>query len=250
MQAVMSGRNDTPGVNASPDLREKAARLFAYLRELAKLRLSTVRDCRDYEEALFFHEIPNEPECASIARSNLPDDGEPWLRIARADEPNCPEPPPICSAWVDSKTLPDSSAMPRLRDEIATPNTDADASPVVRSLRDHPDVQRMWDSYLHEKWELWAPKHRRWQTIQRVYDRLFSMHRHRRSFFMPVYFRVPLHGSRENVHRIGVHRKFASPTTRWTALSARLRLLLPRRLRALRSELPPWRTHFRDVGVR
>ena len=50
----MSGRNDTPGVNASPDLREKAARQFAYLRELAKLRLSTVRDCRDYEEALFF----------------------------------------------------------------------------------------------------------------------------------------------------------------------------------------------------
>ena len=176
MQAVMSGRNDTPGANASPDLREKAARLFAYLRELAKLRLSTVRDCRDYEEALFFHEIPNEPECASIARSDLPDDGEPWLRIARADEPNCPEPPPICSAWVDSKTLHDSSAMPRLRDEIATPNTDADASPVVRSLRDHPDVQCMWDSYLHEKWELWAPKHRRWQTIQRVYDRLFSMH--------------------------------------------------------------------------
>ena len=72
-----------------------------------------------------------------------------------------------------------------------------------------------------------------------VYDRLFSMHRHRRSFFMPVYFRVPPHGSRENVHRISVHRKFASPTTRWTALSARLRLLLPRRLRALRSELPP-----------
>ena len=64
----MSRRLETPDATASVDTREKAARLFAYLRELAKLRLSTVRDCRDYEEVLWFHEIPIEPECASIAR--------------------------------------------------------------------------------------------------------------------------------------------------------------------------------------
>lgn len=29
---------------------------------------------------------------------------------------------------------------------------------------------------MREKWEPWAPKHRRWQTIQRLYDRLFAMH--------------------------------------------------------------------------
>jgi very-short-patch-repair endonuclease len=29
---------------------------------------------------------------------------------------------------------------------------------------------------MREKWESWAPKHRRWRTIQCVYDRLFAMH--------------------------------------------------------------------------
>ena len=58
----MSGTRDTPDASTSADTREKAARLFAYLRELAKLRLSMVRDCRDYEEIVWFHEIPMEPE--------------------------------------------------------------------------------------------------------------------------------------------------------------------------------------------
>jgi len=150
--------------------------LFAYLRELAKLRLSTVRDCRDYEEVLWFHEVPEEPECASIARSNEPDDSEPWLKIERVDEPSCPEPPQICASWVDSSVLRDSSAAPRLREEIATPNTNPDEPPVIHSLRDHPNVKREWDTYVRERWEPWAPRHRRWQRIQRVYDKLFLMH--------------------------------------------------------------------------
>lgn len=172
----MSGRHDTPDASANTETREKAARLFAYLRELAKLRLSTVRDCRDYEEILWFHEVPIEPECESIARSEEPDDNEPWLKIERVDEPHCPEPPQICSAWVDSTALRDSASAPRLRDEIATPSANPNEPPVIHSLRDHPDVERIWNSYVREKWEPWAPKHRRWQTIQRVYDRLFSMH--------------------------------------------------------------------------
>jgi hypothetical protein len=174
----MSGRHNTRETNANTDTdtREKAARLFEYLRELAKLRLSTVRDCRDYEEILWFHEVPDEPECASIARSDEPDDSEPWLKIERVDEPHCPEPPQICSSWVDSSALRDSSATPRLREEIATPSPNPDKPPVVHSLRDHPDVQRVWDSYVRERWEPWAPRHRRWQKIQRVYDKLFSMH--------------------------------------------------------------------------
>jgi very-short-patch-repair endonuclease len=159
-----------------PNTTEKAASLFAYLRELAKLRLSTVRDCRDYEEVLWFHEVPEEPQCVSIARSDEPDDTEPWLKIERVDEPSCPEPPKICAPWMNSSALRDSSAVPRLREEIATPNTNPDEPPIVESLRDHPEVQRIWDSYLREKWESWAPKHRRWQTIQRVYDKLFLMH--------------------------------------------------------------------------
>ncbi len=166
----------SPYWSRMPTTSEKAASLFAYLRELAKLRLSTVRDCRDYEEVLWFHEVPEEPQCASIARSNEPDDSEPWLKIERVDEPSCPEPPQICASWIDSSALRDSSAAPRLREEIARPNANPDEPPVLHSLRDHPNVKREWDAYVPEEWEPWAPKHRRWRTIQRVYDKLFSMH--------------------------------------------------------------------------
>ena len=173
----MSGIRDTPDASTSADTREKAARLFAYLRELAKLRLSMVRDCRDYEEIVWFHEIPMEPECASIARSLAPDESEPWLKIERVDEPECPEPPQVCSEWIDAATLGDSSGSATgLRDEIVRPSVNPDEPPVVHSLRDHPDVQRGWESFLREKWDTWAAEHRRWQTIQHVYDRLFLMH--------------------------------------------------------------------------
>jgi len=172
----MSGTPDTPDAGTSTDTRERAARLFAYLRELAKLRLSTLRDCRDYEEILWFHEIPIEPECASIARLDAPDESEPWLRIERTDEPQCPEPPQICSDWIGVATLRHASTPPQLRYEIAKPDANPDEPSVIDSLSDHPDVQRAWESYVREKWDSWAPEYRRWQTIQSVYDRLFSMH--------------------------------------------------------------------------
>jgi very-short-patch-repair endonuclease len=162
--------------SCSDDTRRKAVGLFSYLREIAKLRLSTVRDCRDYEEVLWFDDIPKEPECESIANSDSPDGNEPWLRIERAGEPPCPEPPHICSAWVNPAILRNNSEAPRLRDEIAVQNANPDESPTVHSLHDHPEVQRAWESFLREKWETWGQNHRRWEAIQRVYDHLFSIH--------------------------------------------------------------------------
>jgi len=160
-----------------PPIAEKAASLFSYLRELAKLRLSTVRDCRDYEERLWFHEVPDEPECASIIRIDDPDDSEQWLRIERVDEPRCPEPPQICTAWLDLAVLHDSSVLaPQLRKEIATPHAEPNEPPTIHELSNHPEIQRAWDVYVKNKREIWVSEHKRWQTIQRVYDRLFSMH--------------------------------------------------------------------------
>ncbi|MFZ4778336.1 MAG: AAA domain-containing protein, partial [Terrimicrobiaceae bacterium] len=162
--------------SSSDDIRRKSVSLFSYLRELAKLRLSTVRDCQDYEEVLWFSDIPKEPECESIANSDSPDGNDPWLRIERADEPPCPEPPQICSAWVNTAILRNISEVPRMRNEIAVQNANPDEPPTVHSLHEHPEVQREWESFLREKWETWAKKHRRWQSIQRVYARLFSIH--------------------------------------------------------------------------
>lgn len=170
----MAGPTQSP-LTDDATLADRASRLFAYLAELAKLRLSTVRDCRDYEEILWFDTIPEEPECASIARSTDAAVG-PWIRVERADEPLPPEPPPACTEWVDPTTFGDSGQPPRLRDSITTPGKTPDDPPVVLSLVDHPEVESAWDAFVCNEWKGWSQEHLRWASIQRVYDRLFAMH--------------------------------------------------------------------------
>src|SRR6266487_5955566 len=43
--------------------RDRAIRLFEYLKRLAELRARTVRDLAEYTEVLWFCEVPAEPEC-------------------------------------------------------------------------------------------------------------------------------------------------------------------------------------------
>ncbi|MGH9857614.1 MAG: AAA domain-containing protein, partial [Acidobacteriota bacterium] len=43
-------------------------------------------------------------------------------------------------------------------------------------LDDHPEVEKVWEKYLEEKWLPWADLHRRWQSVQKVYAKLVTFH--------------------------------------------------------------------------
>jgi hypothetical protein len=62
-------RSDDSKPSSLPDqeVRNRAIRLFAFLREVTELRSKTTRTCDQYEKILWFDEIPREPGCHCIA---------------------------------------------------------------------------------------------------------------------------------------------------------------------------------------
>lgn len=46
--------------------RDRAIRLFEYLKRLAELRARTVHDLAEYTEVVWFDEVPAEPECRTV----------------------------------------------------------------------------------------------------------------------------------------------------------------------------------------
>jgi hypothetical protein len=85
-------------------VRSNAIHIFAYLKELAQLRTKVVRDCQDYEDLIWFNDIPKEQGCFTIAWGTKTEghDDE-WIEIRKMREPPCPKPPMICSDWVVTK---------------------------------------------------------------------------------------------------------------------------------------------------
>lgn len=169
-------------------VQDKAIRLFTYLQELVQLRAPQVRDAENYEAVIWFSEIPHEDGCYSISWGAPLEDSDIWLEVRKRKEPGCPAPPPTCSEWIESGTLYKSEAEPTLIERIFVPkkqerekdsdshvfdSEDVDGEWI--SLVDRPEVSRDWGKYLNEKWRPWADKHRRWNSVQSIYGRLFTV---------------------------------------------------------------------------
>lgn len=178
-----------PTASEEGSLRDKAVRLFTYLQELAQLRTPKVCDLSSYESILWFHEVPHEPGCFSVAWGTEREGAEVWLEVKKRKEPPCPAIPAICTDWVDPAALCDSSREPQLRDRIAgpplpettgdTPSSQAtpdESRPQFLELKDEPDVQEQWLRYLIERWPPWAKEHMCWRAVQTIYGKLFTMY--------------------------------------------------------------------------
>jgi hypothetical protein len=164
------------------ELREKAVRLFTYLKEVTQLRVAVVRDHSNYESVLWFHEIPRERGCYSIAWDDDKEESGLWLEVEKQDEPTVPSPPEICTPWLVLSSLNDSAQEPTLLEKILAPQTEPESEtdggniepPKYLELKDHPEVASEWTKYLEHAWKPWAEKHQRWKNVQRIYARLFT----------------------------------------------------------------------------
>lgn len=164
------------GTSTPELLRDRATRLYTYLRELALLKSTVVRNVSDYEERFWFHDLPNDEAIQSILRGSASDGSDSWVEIRRRDEPKLPPLPLLLAAWVDSTRLTDSSVEPTIRDSISVRmGEDGEQLRVVNRI-DEPDVDREWERYLLISWNPWALEHRRWSELQRRYNDLFRMH--------------------------------------------------------------------------
>lgn len=180
-------------------IRDRAIRLVTYLLELAQIRKKTVRDIddyksiRDHNSILWLSDIPREAEyCFTRAWEIEADDmdSDIWIEVQKYNEPILEEVPDICARWIDINTLQNTEEIPELLTSIVVeekvPNPDADdESPeedqfitVTKKLQieDHPNVSKTWDEFVDKVWFPWADLHKRWQSIQDVYARLFSIY--------------------------------------------------------------------------
>lgn len=101
-------------------VRNRALRLFTYLKELTELRGEVKRNCDDYDQVIWWAEIPREKECYCAAWDV---GGEPayedWLRVERPRRKRPPPPPPALLPWLNERDVSDASQdAPPLKDSI------------------------------------------------------------------------------------------------------------------------------------
>ncbi|MCX5998949.1 MAG: AAA domain-containing protein [Chloroflexi bacterium] len=171
-------------------VRQRAVRIFTYLKEQALLRSKVVRDLNEYDETIWFHQVPEYKGCFSVLSAESPErpDGV-WLEIRKPPrEPQRPPIPASCLKWLDDSPEADPLAEPRLKKEIPrdnAPSPDASLGPLFETsaaagrpdrLADHPEVQKAWRDYIQHDWLPWSKSLASWQKANDLYYRLFSVY--------------------------------------------------------------------------
>ncbi len=183
----MSGANDNISSSLSEqELRDRAIRLFTFLREITELRSKTTRTCDQYEKVLWFDEIPREPGCYCIAwRMNQDhEESDVWVEINKPRLKPPPKIPEQLKPWLDPKQVEDSGLeLPELRERITVSvppqggdNTEDEPRTVFRELSECPEIKVLWEQYVQNDWWPWAAEDRRLQAVQKIYTDLFSVY--------------------------------------------------------------------------
>ncbi|MYI98513.1 MAG: AAA family ATPase, partial [Gemmatimonadetes bacterium] len=157
-------------------------RLARYLKEFVGLRTTTIRDIEQYDEFLWFGDMPQDHDCQSAAWTDDFDEDDPWLEVRKQQFEKVPAPPESAQPWVDKQALSKAShRFPPLHSTIVVPDDETvlekDETPPLKSLSliDHPEVSQAYERY-RPRWEAWSKEHRRRKAIQRVYADLFRLH--------------------------------------------------------------------------
>jgi hypothetical protein len=177
---------------SADQLKDRAVRLFTFLREVVALRTKITRTLDTYEKIIWLAGIPHEPECYFAAWTPLADEDSDrtWIEVKKPRLSPPPAIPEELEPWVNGHQLKDSSKEPEIYERIATDADDeefqdeelqihdAEGSTESRfvELADHPDVSASWNNYIANKWRPWAEIDRRKQEVQRLYTDLFTLY--------------------------------------------------------------------------
>ncbi|WML53328.1 AAA domain-containing protein [Neobacillus sp. PS3-12] len=166
--------------------KDKSERLFTYLKELSMLRSPLIRDLQQYENILFLNDIPKNPECISPLNDNIKDS---WIEIKKPIKPQFPTPPKELLDWLDPATPIDNvKSVIQLVDNIPNPDYEDGNSDDIEEeernkylyLMDHPDILPIFDSYIRNDWNRWKEEFIRYDKIQEIYTKLFSIYQQRK----------------------------------------------------------------------
>ncbi len=173
--------------------KDRGTRLIDFLGKLNQLRRKIYTDVNQYENLVWFHEIPRDPRyCFTQAWGPNEDyDQDIWALVKKYDEPKIPKIPQKCNQWVDQNTLRGTEDFPTLfpsiniEEEVPNPDWDSDdpqnqdeyiTTIKTLNLTDHPEISEEWDRYVEQKWLPWSDLHRKWEEVQNIYSQLFSIY--------------------------------------------------------------------------
>jgi hypothetical protein len=179
----MNDKFSTPSLEPDP-VRDRAIRLFAFLREMSLLRTKVVRSVEEYEKVVWLGDIPTEPgcHCAAWGTKSSAEDTSTWIELRKPRLAPYPEPPDDLAPWLAPDQLADSSReFPELRETARLEDpSNPEGPPVAVNLSDCPDTKPLWEHYVETVWWPWAEQDRRAQRVQAVYTSLFSIYQKQR----------------------------------------------------------------------
>jgi hypothetical protein len=165
------------------EIRDRALRLFTFLKEVTELRSKTVRVLDQYERVLWLQEIPRENGCQCVAwrARGETEEEEAWVQVRKPQLQRPPTVPTTLEPWLDPREVENSSLeSPKLRERIVVnvpdPAGSQQTQATFRDLAAAPEIVPLWNSYVEGQWNPWAEKDRRNQAVQRVYADLFSIY--------------------------------------------------------------------------
>jgi very-short-patch-repair endonuclease/cellulose biosynthesis protein BcsQ len=161
--------------------RDRAIRLFEFLKEYAAVRFPYVRDLKEIRWMLWLAE-PELPTHPSITVYRFAWDGqqeeptssapEVLIRIRRPNLSSPPKPPASLQGWIQS-SYDDPFKEPRVLSELSI----EDSAGGFRILRFDENETRVrdWESWLH-RWQAWAPQEQLARRAMKVYELFHSLY--------------------------------------------------------------------------
>jgi len=176
-----------------PEVRDKAIRLYRYLKEFTELRTRIIRTSDQYDSVIWFNEIPQDSGCYCTAWQPT-DHTEEWIRTEKPRFKDAPPVPTELSPWLyhdqildSSRDLLDLRECITVEDDVLGGDTISHSiaprlSPgtadrqlynaQVKELKDAPEIAALWEEYVETQWWPWAEKDRRLKNVQRIYTDL------------------------------------------------------------------------------
>ncbi|RPI74852.1 MAG: hypothetical protein EHM45_16955, partial [Desulfobacteraceae bacterium] len=183
----MNKDNKEQNSELSPE-RDKAVRLFTYLKELCALRSIQVRNVVTYDQVYWLQDLPRNKFCRCAfwhlidpLSSSYDQHPDLWIEIRKPILKSPPELPDELEPWIKEEEFMDSSIdEPGFFEQIPlsvlqddSENSDPNA---LVSMNDYPELLDIWINYLETKWKPWANADRELQKVQKSYNQLFNIY--------------------------------------------------------------------------
>lgn len=171
----------------SPE-RDKAIRLFTYLKELCALRTTQVRNVATYDQVFWLSDLPRHKLCRCtfwrLTDPTIPTSeqhADSWIEIRKPVIKSPPELPDDLEPWVKNEELTDSSlSEPGFHEQIPLSELQGDSGNTepnaFAAINDYPHVFDKWVDYVEAKWKPWANEDRELQKVQKAYNQLFNIY--------------------------------------------------------------------------